>query len=200
MNFVIWDLDGTLIDSYTKINDTLYLLFKELGLDINKEDIYKYIKINSVHDLLNRLSMKYDNVHELYNQIYNRLDYENKLINNANYILEYLNKHNYYQIIYTHKGLDTFKIIKDLDIDKYFIEVITANNGFKRKPDPEVMKYLRNKYNIDKAYYVGDRLLDMEFAYNSQIDGILYLDNDFIKANNQERYIINNLKDIDKIL
>lgn len=53
----------------------------------------------------------------------------------------------------------------------YFEEVVTAANGFKRKPDPEALTYLINKYQMDKkrTYYIGDRSLDQQAAEKSGI-------------------------------
>ena len=37
----IWDLDGTLLDSYGLIVDALYRIYEEKGVVVAKEEIYK---------------------------------------------------------------------------------------------------------------------------------------------------------------
>ena len=37
----IWDLDGTLLDSYPLIVNSLYTIYKEKGVLIDKNEIYK---------------------------------------------------------------------------------------------------------------------------------------------------------------
>jgi HAD superfamily hydrolase (TIGR01549 family) len=82
----------------------------------------------------------------------------------------------YQNIIYTHKGRSTIEILKKIEIASYFYDVITKENGFKRKPDPEGILYILNKYNIEKeeAIYIGDRPLDLLCAKNAGIKSILY--------------------------
>lgn len=60
----------------------------------------------------------------------------------------------------------------------YFTEIVTTANGFARKPDPEGVNYLVEKYQLDKAstYYVGDRTLDVDVAFNSGIQSINFCD------------------------
>ena len=57
---------------------------------------------------------------------------------------------------------------------QYFTEVVTSANGFARKPEPEAINYLLDKYDLDKTstYYVGDRRLDVEAAENAGIKSI----------------------------
>ena len=53
-------------------------------------------------------------------------------------------------------------ILKKTGIAGYFTEVVTASSGFKRKPDPESMIYLRDKYKIRSGIVIGDRSIDIE--------------------------------------
>ena len=39
---VIWDLDGTLFDSYPVIVESIYLTFQESGIPLTKEQIKEY--------------------------------------------------------------------------------------------------------------------------------------------------------------
>ena len=40
--------------------------------------------------------------------------------------------------------------------------MVTSSSGFKRKPDPESMMYLREKYQINSGLVIGDRPIDIE--------------------------------------
>ena len=52
--------------------------------------------------------------------------------------------------------------------------MVTSANGFARKPQPEAIEYLVEKYDLDKAstYYVGDRRIDVEAAENAGVKSI----------------------------
>ena len=55
---------------------------------------------------------------------------------------------------------------------------LTNQSGFSRKPSPEAAIYLLDKYELDpqQTYYIGDRTLDIEFAQNSGIQSINFLE------------------------
>ena len=69
------------------------------------------------------------------------------------------------------KAKNALTILRDLDLDVCFTEILTSQSGFARKPSPEAATYLISKYHLkpDRTYYIGDRTLDIEFAQNSGI-------------------------------
>ncbi|WP_153055871.1 HAD-IA family hydrolase, partial [Streptococcus suis] len=56
----------------------------------------------------------------------------------------------------------------------HFTEILTSDSGFARKPSPEALLFLIEKYGLNKenTYYIGDRLLDVETAINAGIQSI----------------------------
>lgn len=85
------------------------------------------------------------------------------------------------QFVYTHKGGNAFTILRALGLESYFTEILTSQSGFERKPSPEAANYLLDKYQLDfeKTYYIGDRTLDVEFAQNSGIQSINFLESSY---------------------
>ena len=83
--------------------------------------------------------------------------------------------------VYTHKGDNAFTILRDLGLESYFTEILTSQSGFVRKPSSEAATYLLDKYQLDseKTYYIGDRTLDVEFAQNSGIQSINFLESSY---------------------
>ena len=79
--------------------------------------------------------------------------------------------------VYTHRGASCRTILENTGLLPYFTEIVTALDGFKRKPEPDAILYLMDKYALDResCYYVGDRSLDIEAAVNAGIGSILYL-------------------------
>ena len=53
---------------------------------------------------------------------------------------------------------------------------MTASSGFKRKPDPESMIYLRDKYHIRSGLVIGDRAIDVEAGHAAGLDAYLFED------------------------
>ena len=83
-----------------------------------------------------------------------------------------------------------------LGLTGFFREILTSQSGFARKPAPDAIVYLMDKYRLERehTYYVGDRSLDMQCAKNAGISGILFLDEHTPgEATGDESYIVRNL-------
>ena len=101
--------------------------------------------------------------------------------------------------VYTHRGASCLAILRQTGLLLYFTEVVTALDGFPRKPDPAAILYLMEKYHLSPAasFYVGDRSLDVEAANNAGIGSILFLDpSSPIKATGHETFVVKDLLEI----
>ena len=178
----IWDLDGTLLDSYEAILAGLEETFSQFKIPYNKEKVRSYILKYSVQDLLQEVAEERNlDLAELNQARAQSLAEKNAqvvLMPGAREVLAWSQKAGIQQFVYTHKGENTFAILGDLDLLQYFTEILTNQSGFARKPDPEAAVYLLEKYDLDpeETYYIGDRTLDIEFAQNSGIQSINFLE------------------------
>lgn len=181
----IWDLDGTLLDSYQAILAGIEETYTQFDIPVDREEIHAFILTYSVKDLLARDAQKYGKDLAQLNQARaNSLREKNtaiQLMAGAREILDWTAEKGIQNFIYTHKSDNAFQVLEDLGVDHYFTEILTSDSGFVRKPDPEALLYLIEKYDLDKSttYYIGDRLLDVETALaagigsiNLQIDGV----------------------------
>jgi len=100
------------------------------------------------------------------------------LMPGAREVLHWGNEQGIQQFVYTHKGDNTFTILRNLGLESYFTEILTSQSGFARKPNPQAASYLLEKYGLDSmhTYYIGDRSLDIEFAQNSGIQSINFME------------------------
>ena len=55
---VIWDLDGTLLDSYDVIVESIYRTFLENGLACSKEEIHRHAIRFSISSLFSEYAQK----------------------------------------------------------------------------------------------------------------------------------------------
>ena len=178
----IWDLDGTLLDSYEAILAGLEETFSQFKIPYDKEKVRSYILKYSVQDLLQEVAEERNlDLTELNQARAQSLAEKNAqvvLMPGAREILAWAHKAGIQQFVYTHKGDNAFAILGDLDLLQYFTEILTNQSGFARKPDPEAAVYLLEKYDLDpeETYYIGDRTLDVEFAKNSGIQSVNFLD------------------------
>jgi HAD superfamily hydrolase (TIGR01509 family) len=149
---ILWDFDGTLFDTYPAYTDILY---KVLGEQIDKETIYKELKVSFSHAI---------QFFQLTEQQVREIKAMNKAIDAKEVLpfpgVEEILKAADTNVIMTHKsyaGVTNF--LRHYGWEKYFTEIVTLENGFPRKPAVDSYHYLHTKYSIDLA--IGDRELDL---------------------------------------
>ena len=167
MKTLIWDLDGTLVDSYERITKVTQEVLKPYRA-ITIEEIHNRVIETSVVEFVTSQAEKLDlDINELFihykaltDQIVSS-DY--KLIKNAKDVLKHYRDLGYKHYIYTHRGLSTYDILEFHGIKDWFVDIVTSDDGLKRKPDPDALNFLINKYNLirEETYYIGDRSLDI---------------------------------------
>ena len=181
----IWDLDGTLLDSYEAILSGIEETFGQFSIPYDKEKVREFILKFSVQDLLVQVAEERKLDVEVLNQVRAQSLAEKNaqvvLMPGAREVLSWADQVGIRNFVYTHKGDNAFTILRDLGLESYFTEIITSQSGFARKPNPEAATYLLDKYqlNPEKTYYIGDRTLDVEFAQNSKIQSINFLDSTY---------------------
>ena len=178
----IWDLDGTLLDSYEAILSGIEETFGQFSIPYDKESVREFILKYSVQDLLGQVAEERNLDAEVLNQVRAQSLAEKNaqvvLMPGAREVLAWADEAGILQFVYTHKGDNAFTILENLGLARYFTEILTNQSGFARKPSPEAATYLLDKYELDlrTTYYIGDRTLDVEFAKNSGIQSINFLE------------------------
>lgn len=181
----IWDLDGTLLDSYEAILSGIEETYAQFSIPYDKEQVREFILKFSVQDLLVQVAEERKLDVEVLNQVRAQSLAEKNaqvvLMPGARDVLAWAEESGIQQFVYTHKGDNAFTILRDLGLESYFTEILTSQSGFTRKPSPEAAIYLLDKYqlNPDNTYYIGDRTLDVQFAQNSGIQSINFLESSY---------------------
>lgn len=181
----IWDLDGTLLDSYDAILAGLEETYASYQLPFDRASIKEYILKHSVQDLLAVVAEEHQlDVTDLNHRRAESLAEKNAqvlLMDGARDVLSWAKDAGIEQFVYTHKGENALVILRDLGLKSFFTEILTSQSGFARKPNPEAARYLMKKYGLEpeNTYYIGDRSLDIDFARNSQIQSINFLPSDY---------------------
>ena len=177
----IWDLDGTLLDSYEAILSGIEEPYAQFSIPFDREKVRAFILKYSVQDLLMQVAeergLDVDKLNQVRAQSLAEKNAQVILMPGAREVLAWANQKGIQQFVYTHKGDNALTILRDLGLDVYFTEILTSQSGFARKPSPEAATYLIDKYHLksEQTYYIGDRTLDIEFAQNSSIQSINFL-------------------------
>ena len=149
----IWDLDGTLLDSYEAILSGIEETFGQFSIPYDKEKVREFILKYSVQDLLVQVAEERKLDVEVLNQVRAQSLAEKNaqvvLMPGARDVLAWAEESGIQQFVYTHKGDDALTILRDLGLESYFTEILTSQSGFARKPNPEAATYLLDKYQLD---------------------------------------------------
>ena len=203
MTAYIWDLDGTLLDSYSVIVEGAARTMAEAGLHDSVVDVLKAVKQGSVTAYLNDVSTRsgipFRQLLAQYRIYSHGLDDRITLTDGAKETLERLSRSGAVHFVYTHRGESSGPILQRLEILGYFREIVTSEYGFTSKPSGEGVHYLLKKYSLAPAHtwYVGDRTLDVYCAKDAGVLALLYLTPDScVSPTGQEDRIVQDLREI----
>ena len=171
--YFFFDFDGMLCDTYDHITSALVKTFKETrGITINYKEAYDKLKITfremyNFYQITDSEKEKFLAYHEDFNLLPQPTLYlpVKKLLQS---IIDSGGKN----FIYTNRNESLYEYLEKLGIKEYFTDVIINAN----KPDPTKLIEMVNKYDLplNECVVVGDRSIDVDSAYNANMDGILY--------------------------
>ncbi|MCU5331779.1 HAD-IA family hydrolase [Bacillus wiedmannii] len=165
---ILWDFDGTLFDTYpvyTKI------LSQVLGEEIREEEIYKNLKVSFSH-AIDYYEISKKQLSEI-DVLESRIMIEDiKPFEKVEEVLKFADKN----VIMTHKDrAGVLSILNHYGWEKYFVDMVTIDDGFPRKPNALSYDHLHKKHNIDLA--IGDRELDLLPAKELSISTCMFQGN-----------------------
>lgn len=204
MTAYIWDLDGTLLDSYGVIVEAAARTAADEGINDPKDYILKVVKQKSctayMEEIGSQCGKTVREVFAQYQKHTHALDDLITLIDGAKETLERLQEAGAVHFVYTHRGSSSEPILERLGVLKCFREVVTSMYGFAPKPSGEGVRFLVEKYGLDpeQTWYVGDRTLDVYCAKDAGVKALLFLAPDTcVEATGQEDRIVKDLREID---
>lgn len=206
---ILFDFDGTLVDSINVYKNIFLKLLKKYNIIIDEKRLISYFgihpknifsKILSEHKNLRNYSLElYNEFEELINKesFYNQISLFPKTINT----LSFLKFHDYELGIVSGSPtpvIETF-LIKN-KIKHFFKAVIGADKFSKDKPDPEGLLLAKKIIGDNKEYfYVGDWYVDALAAKNANMKFIAVLTGIFTKKEAQKYPYYKIIKDISEL-
>lgn len=175
----IWDFDGTLLNTYPAMVKAFYKTCVDNDIPADEDTILEYMKI-SVQTVVDFYSKKFSFPLSFLDEFQkNRELLENQVVKpyvDTHVILEEIVDSGNFNYVVTHRGTSTLELLKKYDLEKYFREIVIKEKGFARKPNPQSINYLIEKYemNNDETVMIGDRVLDIEAGRNAEIHTCFY--------------------------
>jgi phosphoglycolate phosphatase len=179
---ILFDLDGTLIDSTDAILDGFFTAFDAFNYPKpNEDDIKKLIgfPLDIMFAELGVEKDKVDNFVQTYKAKYRVISKQKTiLLPNAKDAIELASSFATLGVVTTKTGLYSKELLEHFDVLKYFEVLIGRENVENPKPHQEpilkALEEISKKINIDKnnTYMIGDTILDLISAKNANIKSI----------------------------
>ena len=157
----IWDLGGTLLDNYETSTAAFVETLAQFGIKEEHDKVYNALKVSTAF-AIDQFAPTIENFLEKYKENEARELEHPALFEGVPALLEEILDQGGRNFLVSHRNDQVLDILEKTGIAGYFTEVVTASSGFKRKPDPESMIYLRDKYKISSGIVIGDRSIDIE--------------------------------------
>ncbi|MEA3512976.1 MAG: HAD family hydrolase [Campylobacterota bacterium] len=176
---IIFDMDGTLIDSGDAIYNTINHVRNNIGLDSMSKDI---LLTNMNNPDINSSEFFYGTKTFTEEQTILFTNYYNEnclneivLYDGIKDMLNSLEKHFKLSVATNASYEFATKMIKHLNIEKHFDMIIGANNVKKPKPDPQMIYDTLEKLKIknNEAILIGDSHKDLRASNQAKIDCLL---------------------------
>lgn len=174
---VLFDLDGTLLDSQALLNLSFQHTLNEFYPDyqITEED-YNSFNGPTLRETFSRFTSDEAKINEMikYYRQFNMANHTKELIfpfSGAKEVLKRLHSEGYKLGIVSSKGIDAIKLGLDLyDLTKYFDTIVSQEDVSKPKPDPEGIKLaIKRLDSKKKVLYLGDNVNDILAGKNASV-------------------------------
>jgi len=172
---IIFDFDGTLVDSYDAIAQSLNHVRTAHSLPpLETSRITAMVGHGLEHLIAEAVGPEHvENGVRLFRESYGGLcEKQTSLLPTVKETLEELDRRGYMMGIASNKpSYFARPILQALEIDHLFEEVLGPNDVGKPKPDPEMLELILMRFGLspDEVLYVGDMTLDIEVARRAAV-------------------------------
>ena len=186
ISLVIFDLDGTLIDSTSEIGFVVNSALKKNGFPEKSKEFYKKNIGSGIADLLQKslpdANGNIKDVKKILSEVKNlysiHLNKKSKVFDGIYEILDFLKKENIQIAIVTNKLHQLAIRCVENYFNDYNIITIGAEDKFDRKPSPNATYEIINLYKVkpEASIFIGDSIIDIKTAKNANIKsgGVLW--------------------------
>ena len=206
ISLIVYDFDGTLVDTFADIAGSVNLALTEMGLNpLDKKTIRGNIG-SGMFNLMTRSLMESGCNDIETSVLLFQKHYSHHLLDNTNFYPNGKETVEYFfdktNAILSNKPISFIeKILKALSFSKPFDSIIGGDSLDVKKPDPKGLLLMMNKFNCPpkKTLMVGDSAIDIETGKHAGVItcGVTYgLGNLDSLTNSNPDYLIDNLSQL----
>ena len=177
---IIWDFDGTLVDTYPSMVRSMMQALQEMGVQYDQETVWRMMR-ESVRYTAEQAEKQHgvdkQALMRAYRKNNEKVDpFSVRMFPKAKEALQRVCEKEGKNFIFTHRGTSIFPYLQAHGIEKYFTAVVCQEQGFQRKPSGEGNRYIMRTYGAvpGKTLAVGDREIDIAAAHDADIKACFY--------------------------
>ncbi len=166
--YLLWDFDGTLFDTYPPLVNSIQQALAEIGQQISTDRVRALLS-DTLSDTIDTLCAEFGLERETFIE---RIGHYQATITPADRppfpgalaICERLNAAGGANLLFTHRDRDSlYNLLSWHGADHLFLDVLTTEDGYPRKPDPAGFVALIERHALprEQVLAVGDRDLDI---------------------------------------
>lgn len=176
LRFFIWDVGGTLFDTYPATVRAFGRALQDLGASAPDEHIATLVHVSRAHCatvLAQEHGLDADVLYRRFEQRYAQVPPEEQvLFPGAADVCAFALERGGNNYLWTHRERASVSaLLRAHAMERYFAGVVTADDGFPRKPDPAGLNtlILRHQLPRDETLVIGDREIDLLGGRNAGV-------------------------------
>lgn len=177
---VVFDLDGTLVDSICDLGNAVNYALKEFNLPLHPMSDYYGFVGNGMEDLVRKSlgdrggdDLLYRKVRKVFDAYYNVHSNDNTVpYDGVSELLKSLSEQNIKTAVFTNKSQQFVgEILSKCFPDHSFTLYYGQRKSLKRKPDPQGLELMLAELDVNRedCLYVGDSEVDVKTALNAGV-------------------------------
>ncbi|WP_203632082.1 HAD hydrolase-like protein [Lacticaseibacillus suibinensis] len=176
----IWDLDGTLYDTYPEMLKALVATLEHHGATVDASALLTQIKRGSIKATVGEMAPKLGVAAETLLAEYHALEAQTVMTAQpypqAAAVVKAIQAAGGNNLLMTHRDNSAWALLHQAGLDEAFIGGVTAAMTFPRKPDPAAIKYLVkvHQLNPQRTAMIGDRKLDVIAGQRAGVKGVYF--------------------------
>jgi len=178
---ILWDVDGTLFDTYPAISAAILAALAEQGVTLDRAIVTR-MAMTSLGSTLPDLAKRFKLDHE---RLYVRYEFFlagtplgcQRPFPGVRQLLKWIIQRGGVNLIATHRGTDSLiPLLKYFRLHAFFTDILTVSDGYPRKPNPAMFNMLitRHELNREETLAIGDRDLDLRAGKAAGVATALY--------------------------
>ncbi len=165
---IIWDVGGTLFDTYPCVAQAFDAALREIGESAPLDQVEALAKCSTRHcvvSLAQEFNLDPDQLEQSFHRYYVCIDGQSQPpFPGVKDVCAYICARGGRNFILTHRGWPSLEmLLRTHQMAHFFTDAVTREDPFPRKPDPAAFEYLIQRHNINRAQCltVGDREIDI---------------------------------------